>query len=42
MSQAAQRINLVQKQMTKQFGWLQAAATKVSALSITSANLATI
>jgi len=27
---------------TKQFGWLQAAATKVSSLSITSANPSTI
>jgi hypothetical protein len=28
--------------MTKQFGWLPASATKVSSLSITSANPATI
>jgi hypothetical protein len=30
------------KGSTKQFGWLQASATKVSSISITSANLATI
>jgi hypothetical protein len=39
---AASRINSALKGITKQFGWLQAAATKVSSLSITSANPATI
>ena len=35
---AASRISSTLKGSTKQFGWLQAAATKVSSLSITSAN----
>jgi hypothetical protein len=36
---AASRISSTLKSSTKQFGWLQASATKVSSLSITSANL---
>src|SRR6202049_1382048 len=39
---AARRISSNLKGSTKQFGWLQASATKVSSLSITSANPATI
>src|SRR6267378_1145549 len=39
---AASRISSNLKGTTKQFGWLQASATKVSSLSITSANPATI
>jgi hypothetical protein len=38
---AAKRIDSKLKGNTKQFGWLQAAAAKVSSLSITSANPAT-
>jgi hypothetical protein len=36
---AASRISSMLKGNTKQFGWLQAAATKRSSLSVTSANL---
>jgi hypothetical protein len=36
---AASRISSTLKGSTKQFGWLQATATKASSLSITSANL---
>jgi len=36
---AASRISSNLKGSTKQFGWLQAAATKLSSISITSANL---
>src|SRR6266852_5461541 len=39
---AANWISSNLKGSTKQFGWLQASATKVSSLSITSANPATI
>src|ERR1700687_1811020 len=39
---AASRISSNLKGSTKQFGWLQAAATKVSSVSITSASPATI
>jgi len=39
---AASRISSTLKGSTKQFGWLQAVATKVFSLSITSANPATI
>ncbi len=39
---AASRISSTLKGSTKQFGWLQAPATKISFLSATSANPATI
>jgi hypothetical protein len=39
---AASRISSTLKGSTKQFGWLQASATKVASLSNTSANPATI
>ena len=39
---AASRISSILNGRTKQFGWLQASATKVSSLSITSTNPATI
>jgi len=39
---AASRISSNLKGTTKQFGWLQASATKVSSLSTTSTNPATI
>jgi hypothetical protein len=39
---ATSRISSILNGRTKQFGWLQASATKVSSLSITSVNPATI
>ena len=42
MGYAAGRISSRLNGSTSKFGWLQAAATKVSSLSITSANPATI